>query len=156
MFAFLGSRASSYCICAMGPAVLKALSEKRKLFHKSDYEFAALWIYLPGLWIQWNLRIMDTLVQGQLPIIQGMSFIRELLLYPHLTLNLIKHWSNDMIQLSHSVFERVKYWSSVDWTSDLAWHDASSDIREEAVEACRDIQSVPKRSWHLLVTPLPV
>jgi len=25
-----------------------------------------------------------------------------------------------MIQHSHSVFGRVKYWSSVDWTSDLA------------------------------------
>ena len=95
-----------------------------------------------GIWnlhwrqIQWNLRIMDTLMQGQLSVIQGMSFIQELLLYPHFTLNLIKHWSNDMIQHSHSVFGRVKYRSSVDWTSDLAWHDASSDIIEEAVEAC--------------------
>ena len=32
-----------------------------------------------------------------------MSFIWELLLYPRLTLNLIKHWSNGMIQHSHSV-----------------------------------------------------
>ena len=37
----------------------------------------------PLIIIQWNLRITDTLVQGLLSVIRGMSFIRELLLDPH-------------------------------------------------------------------------
>ena len=37
----------------------------------------------PLIIIQWNLRITDTLVQGLLSVIRGMSFIWELLLNPH-------------------------------------------------------------------------
>ena len=36
-----------------------------------------------GMDIQWNLRITDTVVQGLLSVIRGMSFIRELLLDHH-------------------------------------------------------------------------
>ena len=77
-------------------AMMNAALEKRPVLPESDAECPP---FLRCLITTVNSPNTDALVQGLLSVIQGISFIEELLLYPHLTLNMRNTGANNISSL---------------------------------------------------------